>query len=60
MPLIANLIGYSQYEDSVTKSEGKKTGTGYISDSIAYVKVKDSFCNKMDEVLIRIYAMQNV
>jgi len=24
-PLIANLIGYSQYEDKVTKSEGKKT-----------------------------------
>ncbi len=34
-PLIANLIGYSQCKDSVTKSEGKRTGTGYISDSVA-------------------------
>ena len=34
-PLIANLIGYSQCEDKVTKSEGKKTATGYISDLFA-------------------------
>ena len=34
-PLIANLIGYSQCEDRVTKNEGKKTSTGYISESFA-------------------------
>ena len=34
-PLIANLIGYSQCKDSMTKSEGKKTDTGYINDSFA-------------------------
>ena len=34
-PLIAKLIGYLQCEDRVTKSEGKRTATGYISDSFA-------------------------
>ena len=34
-PLIANLIGYSQCKDRVTKSEGKRTATGYISDLFA-------------------------
>ena len=30
-----NLIGYSQCEDRVTNTEGKKTATGYMSDSFA-------------------------
>ena len=30
-----NLIGYSQCGDRVTNNEGKKTATGYISDSFA-------------------------
>jgi hypothetical protein len=34
-PLIANPIGYLQCKDRVTKSEGKKTSTGYISDLFA-------------------------
>jgi hypothetical protein len=34
-PLIANLNGYLQCKDRVTKSEGEKTATGYISDSFA-------------------------
>ena len=34
-PLIANIIGYLQCKDRVTKSEGKKTATGYISDLFA-------------------------
>ena len=34
-PLIANIIGYSQCKDTATKSEGKKTATGYISDLFA-------------------------
>ena len=34
-PLIANLIRYSQCKDRVTKSEGKRTATGNISDSFA-------------------------
>ena len=37
-PLIANLIGYSQCKDRVTKSEGKKTAAGYISDLFASVR----------------------
>ena len=55
--MLSVVIGYSQCEDRVTKREGKKTTTG--TEVICLHKDKYSFCNKLDKVLMQIYAMQN-
>ena len=51
-PLIANLIGNSQCEDRVTNRKGKRQLQA--TEVIRVHKEKDSFCNKLDKVLIQI------